>query len=439
MRIRDACLALAAMLLLLPHPGSAQPLLEDLPGYWSGHLRARGRVSEPEEGSVYSPAGGDTLHDWAGELRLKWDMPLENRLSFTVHYVNAATGGATRESLPGLAAVSPALAGSPVIPGGSVDDDTRALDLTATLDEDEDFLWYHRIDRLCLAYNPTWGNVRVGRQAVTLGNGLIFNPMDLFNPFSPTNVERDYKTGDDMVFVELIPQTGMNLQFLYVPRRDPDGDLSPDYSSVAAKARFPVAGLEVDVLASRHFEDTVVGAGASGYLGASTWRADLVWGVLHDEPAPPGVDQKDTYAAVVANLDRSWMYKGKNFYGLLEFYHNTLLDNDYATDTMEPAVARRLEYGELHSLGSTYLAGSVQMEAHPLVNLYLTMINNLADPSGALLPRVEYSARQNLQVTLGANLFWGGSGTEYGGWTIPGTSLSTAPPQAAYAWATWYF
>ena len=40
---------------------------------------------------------------------------------------------------------------------------------------------------------PRWGVVCVGRQAVTWGNGLIFNPMDLFNPFSPVDIERDYK------------------------------------------------------------------------------------------------------------------------------------------------------------------------------------------------------------------------------------------------------
>ena len=44
--------------------------------------------------------------------------------------------------------------------------------------------------------------------------------MDLFNPFSPTAVQRDYKVGDDMAHVQLPLNTG-ELQMLYLPRRDP--------------------------------------------------------------------------------------------------------------------------------------------------------------------------------------------------------------------------
>ena len=35
------------------------------------------------------------------------------------------------------------------------------------------------------------------------GNGLVFQPMDLFNPFTPTAVDRDYKPGNDLLLVEM--------------------------------------------------------------------------------------------------------------------------------------------------------------------------------------------------------------------------------------------
>jgi hypothetical protein len=54
---------------------------------------------------------------------------------------------------------------------------------------------FHPAYRLALGIQPNWGLIRIGHQAVTWGNGLLFNPMDLFNPFSPSDIERDYKIG----------------------------------------------------------------------------------------------------------------------------------------------------------------------------------------------------------------------------------------------------
>ena len=42
--------------------------------------------------------------------------------------------------------------------------------------------------------------MRFGRQAITWGNGLVFNAMDIFNPFDPAAVDKEYKTGDDMIY-----------------------------------------------------------------------------------------------------------------------------------------------------------------------------------------------------------------------------------------------
>ena len=78
---------------------------------------------------------------------------------------------------------------------------------------------FHRLDRLSLTFTPSWGLVRIGRQAVTWGNGLVFNPMDLFNPFAPTAVQRDYKIGEDMAYAQ-VPIGMAETQLLYLPRRD---------------------------------------------------------------------------------------------------------------------------------------------------------------------------------------------------------------------------
>ena len=67
-----------------------------------------------------------------------------------------------------------------------------------------------------MLYEVITGSLSIGRQAVTWGNGYVFNPMDLVNPFPPTDIERDYKIGSDMVIGLVNLGTSGDLQLVYV-------------------------------------------------------------------------------------------------------------------------------------------------------------------------------------------------------------------------------
>ena len=49
-------------------------------------------------------------------------------------------------------------------------------------------------EEICFSYR------KAGRH---LGERVFFNPMDLFNPFAPTDIEREYKIGDDMAYAKI--------------------------------------------------------------------------------------------------------------------------------------------------------------------------------------------------------------------------------------------
>lgn len=90
-------------------------------------------------------------------------------------------------------------------------------------------------------------------------------------------------------------------------------------------------------------------------------------------------------------------------------------------------------------LGENYLAGHLRIEIHPLVNLYLTVINNLHDPSGSVQPRLTWDAKQNVTFTLGSTLYYGEKGTEFGGIEAPSSNYRIKPANSLYLWATLYF
>lgn len=400
-----------------------QPWYKMIECNWGGYVKTRGSMSLPDDDSFYKLVGTEPYYDGSAEFRFMSDIFFGNWGFFEIHYEAVFSGGETRSKNKEDLVIS-----------RPVEDDRRVMDLTRTIYENEDYILYDRLDRLSLTYLPKWGTVCIGRQAVTWGNGFVFNPMDLFNPFSPTDIDRDYKTGDDMVSAQILENKIGEFQFLYVPRRDPEnGDVKWDQSSLAGKLHFVRGTTEFDIMAARHFEDFVIGIGSTGYLGNAAWRLDGTWTFLNED------SDRDGYLSLVANMDYSWVWWGKNLYGFLELYFNGLGRDNYADAITDPAITERLDRGELFTLGRTYLCGQIRVELHPLFNVYLTAINNLVDPSGIVQPWAVWDIAEGFQITFGGNLYYGRTGTEYGGFEIPGTNLLYQAPDSVFLWLTYFF
>jgi len=403
---------------------------------WGGHLKLQGGLSRPDDQSFYQWVGTGTYEDGSAELRLKNQIFLGEWGRFETHYEGVVVGGDTwekgRELLQFTNVRLPD--GLFVSQPGPLSDDRRLMDLTHVIHNGAEGAFYHRLDRLFLAIDRSWGSVRLGRQAVTWGNGMIFNPMDLFNPFAPTDVVRDYKVGDDMaLFLRPVGENG-DLQVIGVPRRNPEnGAVEWDESAVGSKLRLPWGTTEWTLLAAVNHDTIVAGGGAVGYLAGAAWRVDATWTVLPPDRPSGG------YLSAVANIDISWTGWNKNFYGFLEAHYNGLGLDDYSDAADTPDLAAALARGEAFTLGRLYLVPHIGIELHPLFNAYVTFINNLEDPSGIIQPRCVWSITEDLEFMAGATLYWGGSGTEFGGFHISGTDARAVPANAAYLWLTWYY
>ena len=417
----------------LPFPVQAADNLPfDIDPQWGGHLKLSGRSLDPQRGSAFDDVGLDTKYDYFAEFRLNSKTILGDSTYIEIHWEGLLGGGEAREDGEALKELYPALFHKGIV--YSPNDDRRFFDMTAVVHEDDDTLRYHRLDRAMAVFSPSWGEVRLGRQAITWGHGFTFNPMDLFNPFAPTDLERDYKSGDDMALVQ-VPFNGFDLEVISVFRRDPlTGDKGLDQNSLAAMLHFTVGDKNIDIMAARHFEDLVFGAGAVGYLGQAAWRFDVTGTSL--DRASRG---RSSYLSAVANLDYSWVWLDKNWYGYIELYYNGLSDNDYQDQFTDAAISDRIDRGELFALGRLYWSGQINLELHPLINLYLTSIVNLDDPSGIWLPRVVYDVSDDFRLTLQGAFNWGGSDTEYGGYDLPGYSFKHKSSDSILASLTWYF
>ena len=74
----------------------------------------------------------------------------------------------------------------------------EAVELSWKL-EDTDLFLQGRTDRLFAQATVGQSTIRLGRQAISFGHGLVFNPMDLVQPFSIATIDNEYKPGMHLI------------------------------------------------------------------------------------------------------------------------------------------------------------------------------------------------------------------------------------------------
>ncbi len=325
----------------------------------------------------------------------------------------------------------------PLIPDRLPNDDHRLFDLTHAITDVDKRAALHRLDRLSVGYTTDHTVIRFGRQAISWGNGMVFTPMDFFNPFDPAAIDKEYKTGDDMLYGQYLQSNGNDLQGVWVIRRDDYGDVTSEVDSIALKYHGFVSDVEYDILAARHFDDMILGGGAIFSLGGGVLRGDLMLTATDD----------DTVFSGVASYSYSWTWWNKNISGLAEVFYSGFgqPNGDYSPESLaeNEDLIERIARGELFTLGREYLALSAMIEMNPLWMLTPNAFINLSDGSALVQVVSQHDIAQDWQILLAANLPIGSRGTEYGG-IETGIEVGGEPTYLSTNWSftfqlAWYF
>jgi len=303
-------------------------------------------------------------------------------------------------------------------------DDGRFLNLTYVIHDKGRWAAVQRLDRLSLGFASAKVVLRAGRQALSWGNGLVYSAMDILNPFDPAAIDKEYKTGDDMLYAQYLRSNGDDIQAVAALRRDPaSGAVRANVCSFALKYHAIADNGEADILLAHHFGDDLAGVGGNLGLGGAVWRADLV----------ATRTARRTVLTGVTSLSYSWVLGGKNVNGLVEYFFNGYGQpgRDYAPASLaaNPELTARFVRGELFTLGRHYLAGSAMVELHPLFQVTPTIFTNLSDGSLLLQVATRNDLKENLALLGAFSAPLGAEGTEYGGIDsgVPGRPLSTGP------------
>ena len=392
-----------------------------------GHTKFRlTDQSYPVDSLLREPYGANAL-DLGGELRLTasatrgaWSFAADYQL-FALH---GDSVGAT--DIPGLS-LFPGFAPYP-------DDDRRLFDLTHVIHQAGDTAVIQRLDRMWIAYTSDRLVVRAGRQALSWGNGLFYAPMDLVNAFDPATIDTEFKTGDDMLYLQYLRDSGDDVQAAVVFRRDPlSGDIRADERTAAVKYHGFIGDREFDLLVADSYGNTVFGLGGVTSAGGAVFRGDLV------VTAAGG----DTRVEAVTNVSYSWTWGGRNISGSLEYYFNGFGQHrgnyDLPSVAANTELSGRLVRGESYTLGRHYLAGSLLVEVTPLVTVTPTLLFSASDPSALFQLVTQVSLADNMTLLGSLNLPLGPNGSEFGGIAsgLPDSYLSSGP--GLFAQVAWYF
>jgi hypothetical protein len=233
-----------------------------------------------------------------------------------------------------------------------------------------------------------------GRQRVGWGSGFVWTPTDLLNPISPASIERSEEGGVDALYGVATLGPLSQAEIVWAPGRDYDG------TSVAGRIASNWREFDVSIMGGYYRRDVVLGGDFAGYVQDSGLRGEWTFTAR---------DTSDNFFRLVLNADHN--FPG-GYYTFVELYHNGA-----GTRNKSEYDFSQILGGGIVTLAREYGALSVSKQLSPLVSASLYSFANLNDGSGLFGPAVTWSAATNLEIAASAYLFFGGSDTEYGGFS----------------------
>lgn len=393
-------------------------------GQWGGRGKLDAFAYDSGAVSPEAALGYEHSRELSGELRLAF------REDWDAWQFNAAAVWTQRHGT----AVARDRALTQRLPALTTQADTSYWDLDHLAVDGGRSVSEQRLDRLNLGYTGRHLVLRLGRQALTWGNGLVFHPVDLVNPFQPVATDTAYKRGTDMLYGQWLFDDGSDLQAAFVPHRSVAGIAGSGNDTSAVLFNLAGGGEQYLLLAARDYGDSTLALGASGAWGDAAWTFTAM-------PTRVAATGK-TRSSWIGNLSDAVVLGGRNVTLFAELYHNGFghAGRDYSLAELAPALQARLQRGQRFVTGRNYLALGGTLEWTPLLQFAPSVIANLADHSLLVDLQVTWSLSDNTNFKAGVRSGIGPHGTEFGGLPLaPGSDTFVQPAQQVFVRLERYF
>ncbi len=259
-------------------------------------------------------------------------------------------------------------------------------------------------DRLNLSFDFDRARVVVGRQPISWGVSFFWPALDLFAPFGPRQIDRDYKAGVDAVRV--IVFLGPFSEFEMIG--SVLGSSAGRDGALRSLLRLNLGTVDVGFMGGTFHEDIVLGGFFTSNLRGTGLKGELGW--------TESGDPED----LLRNRERFW----RGSLGVIrQLSPSTSLTLEMAWNgfgSSDPAhyllllQADRVLRGEVNALGQIYSGISLNRQLHPLLVLGNTLLVNWNDPSALWIPSLNWSLGNNAEALFGVQIGMGRSLSDEG-------------------------
>ena len=295
-------------------------------------------------------------------------------------------------------------AGAGVLPAGT-EAPYRLRQLDWQISERPDALVYrHELDRAYVSLHPSWGEVTVGRQAIGLGRGVLFSAVDVFAPFAPIEVDREWRRGVDAARIEYRVSDTASVEAIAV------GGQSCEESACLVRARGYVGHVDGELIVGRRAEDMMYAGVVSAAVGDAEVHGELA---LFDTPRahPDGGWFGSGRLIAKAVAGASYTFDVGDGLTVLGEYHYSGFGvediRDASLRLADPEFQKRFLRGDTQILGRHAVAVRV---SYPLTDAWtgsLLVMESPTDGSGLVSPSLRWDVSQSTSLLLSGFVPWG--------------------------------
>lgn len=294
----------------------------------------------------------------------------------------------------------------------------QALDATWVQLEEEHITTESKLDRFNMKFSFEKVDLTVGRQAITFGKAYFWNPLDVFLPFEPQQVDRDYKPGVDALRID-IPFgnfSGFNLIGAWGPKVFPESDenrtwdSSPYGSALLARVYTTMMDWDFALQGGKIYGGYQIGGGAVGELGKLEARLETAYFEAVDSDPMPSPFQGDIFedhltlvAGIGHRFENSFVFE-------LEYLNNGAGD----PQNLEASLFRFLLGSSLH-MGKHLMGVLLKYDILPIFTSQLVWIYSISDQSSLVQPAFFLSLSDEAELFFGATISEGERPSETNG------------------------
>ncbi len=268
-------------------------------------------------------------------------------------------------------------------------------------DEEGSFILAQNLDRLVFTISPRFGDIRIGRQAISFGKARVINPTDIILPYNFNELDVEYRIGVDAIRLTLPTGDLGEMEFGMIFGRNAYTDLSADYIC----SKFYIVQTDVELMVMNFRENLMGGMSFSRSVkGAGIWlEIAYTWVDFFSD-----YDEDQDYFKATTGIDYNINVKN-GIVVFLEYHYNGASSGDpetYAWQVLQD-FPTAYDDGSTFLLGEHYIIPGFTTQITPLISCNGVLLWNLTDKSFFVMPRMEYNVAENVYISIGAGIAHG--------------------------------